>query len=259
MNKLNYISIYDSFFKVKKSYQQNFNFLTEEELVGLQHHNFFLKTVHKEMKDYDNEPDVSAFTKNLSVIQNKGQNFRGLCQSVFNKDSGDTKNNFTSVFFNKNTVTSKEFNLIWERLTEKSDKDMWSTIHNSMYQDANTLKLETTKSLVKGLSLKDIDSYDRTEEAVHFVANLVEDIWTSIDFAHLLTLCKTNEKFVFILVFPYFYKVLEKYIWPTLFSMFHFVSNSFSTFLQKVSTLLKQGSNISATGFRTTCVKGSVK
>ena len=78
-----------------------------------------------------------------------------------------------------------------------------------MYEDTNTLKLQSVKSLVKGLSLKDIDSYDRIGEAVSYVAHLVTHIWTSIDFTQLLTLYKTNEKFVFILVYPYFFKALR--------------------------------------------------
>ena len=155
------------------------------------------------MKGCDNESDVSAFTKILEVIQGKRQDFKGLCVSVFNKDLGETKNSFTNVFFNKNTVTSKEFNPIWKKLAGKYNKDVGSTIHNSMYQDANTLKLEFSKSLVKGLSLKDIDLYNRTIEVVHFVADLVADIWTDIEFAPLLTLCKTNEKFVFIAIFHF--------------------------------------------------------
>ena len=210
------------------------------------------------MKGCNNEPDIIAFDKNLRVIQNKGQDFEGLCASVFKKDFVETKNNFTDVIFEKNIITSKEFKPIWEKLAEKSDKDVWSKIHTGMYEDTNILKLQSVESLVKGLSLKDIDSYDRTDEAVAFVADLVSDIWSSVCFNQLLTLCKTNEKFVFIVLYPYFYKALGKIVWPTLIPLFHFVSNSFSTFLLKVSHFLKKGNKISH-AFRLMTVKAPIK
>ena len=259
MNKLNNLfPIYDKVFKVKESYQQNINSLTEEELTGLQQHSFFLDRVHEEMKGCNNEPDISSFNKNLEVIQHKGQGFKDLYCSVFKKDSVETKSYFTDVLFEKSQVTSAEFNPIWIKLAEKSENNVWSKIHNCMYEDTNTLKLQSVKSLVKGLSLKDIDSYDRTEEAVFYIADLVTDIWTSIDFTQLLTLCKTNEKFVFIVLYPYFFKVLGKIVWPTLLAHFHFVSNSFTVFLQKISDFLKKGSNLSHT-FRTISVKKPIK
>ena len=125
MKNLNIFPIYDNFFKVKESYQQNFNSFTEEELAGLQQHNFFLEKVHKEMMDCNNKPDIISFNTNLEVIRHKGQDFEDLYTSVLKKDSVEAKNYFTDVLFEKSKVTSGEFNPIWARLAEKSDKNVW--------------------------------------------------------------------------------------------------------------------------------------
>ena len=111
MNKLNNLfPIYDNFFKVKESYRQNFNSLTEEELTGLRRHSFFLDKVHQEMKGCNNEPDISSFDRNLEIIQHKGWGFKDFYLSIYKKDSVETKSYFTDVLVEKSQITGVEFN-----------------------------------------------------------------------------------------------------------------------------------------------------
>ena len=69
----------------------------------------------------------------------------------------------------------------------------------------------------------------------------MHSIWEVQDFTLLLNACKINEKFVFLLFFPYFFKPLGTVIWPTLLAHFNYVFGSFIKFMAKVSSFLKKG------------------
>lgn len=53
--------------------------------------------------------------------------------------------------------------------------------------------------------------------------------------AVLLEYCVTNEKFLFLLLYPYFFKPLKKLLWSYLSPVFSLTKNSFTFFLKQVA------------------------
>ena len=122
-----------------------------------------------------------------------------------------------------------------------AEEDVLTQINKYLYDHTDVLNLISVKHLTNGISLEKITFYNRCREAVEYSALYINDIWTSSDFTHMINLCKTNEKFVFLLFYPYFIKPLGKIIWTILFPHFHFVSGSFTIFMQKASDGLAKG------------------
>ena len=96
-------------------------------------------------------------------------------------------------------------------------------------------------------SLKDLNSYDNLLEAINYVAVFLKDIVTTTDFTHIFNICYHNEKFMFMLLYPFLIKPLGKIVWVTLLPHFHFVSGSFNlklnSFIQEFNNSTK-GSTI---------------
>lgn len=243
---------------VKDSYQKSFRNLTNDEISGLCSHDSLLEKVHEELRSRSSQKDIDIFDRSLKVFQESGRNFSELYLSVFDKDSINTSNSFENLIFKQTIPSSKDFTPSYVKLAEKAGPESWTFAKECLYENNNTFHLETTKLFVKGFSLEDITSYERFNEAVEYLAYYVSSIWTSSDFTHILNLCKTNEKFVVLLLYPYFLLPLGKIIWTTLLPVLHFVSGSFSTFIQKVSDFLKKGTALKHK-FQTLEVRKSVK
>lgn len=180
--------------------------------------------------------------------------------SVFNDNLIKAKNHISDVFIKKTIITSETSTPIYTKIakTDETGPNQWSQIKNLLYGHADTFNTQSVSCLTDGLTLKKITFYNRFLEVVHCFGSSVNEILTSIDFTHIINLCKTNEKFVFIMLYPYFIRPVGKIVWTTLLPHFHFVHGSFTFFMQKVSDLFKKGTNLSHT-YRTMTVKRQTK
>lgn len=113
--------------------------------------------------------------------------------------------------------------------------------------NTNNLRFNTLKSLIDGFSFECISSFSQIDLAIYRLAEFLEGIWTTEDFTLVLNACKTNEKFVYLLFYPYLLKPLGEVIWPTLLVHFNYVYGSFSKFMAKVSSFLKKGNVLTHT------------
>ena len=219
-----------------------------------------LEKVHQELNP--NQKDLDFFDSHLKTLQTNGSGFNDLCSSAYINPSVNSQNDVTNFLFKKTITSSEEFSPIFGKLFKKTElekESVWLKINDCLYQEnENTFKLEGIKNICDGLALKKINLYDKICNAIECLSLYVNEIWTSADFTHIINLCKTNEKFVYLLLYPYFIKPLGSLVWPTLLSHFHFVSGSFTMFMQKVSSFLKKGSSLSHS-YRMLTVRKSTK
>jgi len=233
--------VYNKCLTVKESYEANFKGLTEEQLIDLCKHNSFLDKVHEEM--LNNKTDNDIFSKNLDIYLKESGDFSEQLKSVY-IDLNDTReqNSLVDVFLKKNMTTGRDLVPVLRKIQGKSDDNLWSQTKDCLYENnTNDFKLNTLKAFIDGFSFDNISSLKDINLAIYRVSDFVHSIWEVQDFTLILNACKTNEKFVFLLFFPYFFKPLGKIIWPTLLAHFNYVSGSFTKFIAKVSSLLKKG------------------
>ena len=229
-------------FTVNKSYNENFNFLEKEELAGLCKHESLLKKVHEELKSEISHTDLDVFDRNLQVFRDSGKDFNELYSFLFKEKTFISQNKIENFILKRKVTSSEDFNPVFKKLAEKSGDDFWCEINKCLCENSDVLRAEAVKQLIEGIALKKITFYGRFLEAVESFAFYVNEIWTCSDFTRIYNLCKTNEKFVFISMYPHF----------------HFISGSFTYFIQKVSTILKKGTAFEHI-YKTLYVKTSAK
>ena len=239
-------------FTVHKSYHDSFKSLNNDELVALRDHESLLQKVHEELCPPITTEDVRVFGQNLQVFRDCGENFKDLYTSVSIKEDNNYQSYFGSLILKSKPITGEQFNPVYTKIVEGSGLDSWSQVSRCLYLGGDYLTCESVKGLTFGFTLQDLQSYDRCLEAVSCIAKYLRDILTYSDFHVILNLCKTNEKFVFILLYPYFIKPLGNVMWANLLPLFHFVSGSFSTFLTGVFKALGNRSFITHL-----CIKNS--
>lgn len=229
-------------FTVNRSYHESFEKLNEKELVGLCEYDSLLTKVHKELKSKVSQEDLTTFESNLKVFANLGEEFSSLYVPLFKLKKSTKLTVFSEMFLKKEITTSADFNPIYAKLINKAGADSWVDVNKCLFKDSKTLNPEAVTRLCDGFSLTDITSYGRFVDAVNCTTFYIRDIINISEFSHVLNLCNTNEKFVFVLLYPYLIKPLGKIVWTTLLPHFHFVSGSFYTFIKNVADLLKSGS-----------------
>ena len=206
-----------------------------------------MEKVNEELQSGDKELDIRVFDQNLKVFHN-----------YFERDFSYWR---YLPFYSFRTVTeSQNFHLIFDKVAQKSSTgvNVRTQINRCLYEHTDVLNLTSVKHLTNGISLEKFTFYDRCRETVEYSALYLNDILTSTDFTHIINLCETKEKWIFLLLYPYFIKPLGKIIWSTLLSHFHFVSGSFTIFMQKVSDLLAKGPQYNHI-YRTVSVKKVIK
>ena len=239
--------VYKQCLTVKDSYEANFKSLTEEQLIDLCKHNSFLEKVHAEMLNQKTDNDI--FSKNLDIYFKGSGNFDELLKSVYkNSSSIEEQSSLVNTFLKKSITTGQDLIPVLQKIQQKTDNDLWLQIKECLYEKNTThLRLDTLKSFIDGFSFEKISSFKDFNLAINRVSDFVYNIWEVQDFTLLLNACKTNEKFVFLLLFPYFFKPLGNIIWPTLLVHFNYVSGSFSIFIARVFAFLKKGNILNHT------------
>ena len=252
INKYNYLidPVFHKLAVVNKSYHDNFKNLSNEELGGLCNHSSFLDKVNEELQSGERRRDIRVFDHNLKLFRNYyGRDFMEVTPMDLNPDT-DHQN--LQLIFEKVAPTSSGALDFVQILNVRTQ------INECLYEHTDVLHLSSVKHLAKGISLEKFTCYDKCREAVERSAFYLNDILISTDFTHIINFCETREKMVFLLLYPYFLKPLGKIIWSTLLSHFHFVSGSFTMFMQKVSDLLARKPQFDYL-YRTVSVKKVIK
>lgn len=215
--------------------------------------------VHEELKSSVTESDIREFNQSLDVYRNFGGEHPKLIKSVFDTKQVLTENFVENLVFNKIETNNQHLEPIYQNLALKSGGDnVWKLSNSCLFEDTNRFKLEAVTRFAEGFSLENVTLYGRFQEAVIVLADFVSDVWNSTDFTHILNFCNVNEKFVFILLYPYLIKPLGEIVWTTLLPHLHFVKGGFTTFILKVSNTLNRGTAFTHK-YQTLSVKRSTK
>jgi hypothetical protein len=152
---------------------------------------------------------------------------------------------------------------IIKKLAEKQDGNVYQNISTSLKDKGKTtLDPIVLDYYLAGIRNSDLTVWDRFLESVHYVADFIEKTLNVYDMSVLLEYCITNEKFVFLLFWPYLFKPLKKLLWSYLYPVFSLTSGSFTFFLKqvglKIGNIIKHKSAL-LHGFYNLKVSRSVK
>ena len=130
---------------------------------------------------------------------------------------------------------------------------LWQNIQKSLVSSDSTslLKKDVLDFHIEGIRILNVVDMPRFNEAVHQVCTFFMKILDVFDVAVLLEYCKTNEKFIFLLLYPYFFKPLRELLWSQMLPIFYLKAKNFTVFMKTVA--LKIGGVISP---KTALVRG---
>ena len=97
------------------------------------------------------------------------------------------------------------------------------------------LEAEVFDHYLQGIQNCDLTTWSRLSEPVTFISNFLENQLSMLEVSILLEYCISNEKFVFLLIYPYFFKPLKRLLWAYLYPIFSLTTGSFTFFLKQVA------------------------
>lgn len=119
------------------------------------------------------------------------------------------------------------------------------SIHNNVYTEISgqlrsnschsKLEAEVFDHYLQGIQNCDLTTWSRLSESVTYISNFLENQLSMLEVSTLLEYCISNEKFVFLLIYPYFFKPLKKLLWAYLYPIFSLTTGSFTFFLKQVA------------------------
>lgn len=262
-----------------RSHRENFcRHLTTEELEDLQNHQKLYRKVVEELGgQMEGVEEMSSRFNNFfennttellkvsnTFVKPEKVNVADLNVSFFNITTWSkplwTYNNNPPVL----TTPSNDLGGILTKLCSKQSNNMLGDISNGLKDQKNSALLDQTvlKYYLEGIRNTDLATWDRLSESIHYTAAFLKDTITVSELAIILEYCKTNEKFMFILLYPYLFKPLKKLLWSYLYPVFSLTVSSFTCFLKKVAlkigNIIKHQSAL-VNGFHHLKVSKSVK
>ena len=135
------------------------------------------------------------------------------------------------------TTPSNDLRTVLTKLGSKQSNTMLADISTGLKDQRNSTLLDKTvlDYYLEGIRNTDLTAWDRLPESIHYIATFFKETITVSEMAVLLEYCKTNEKFIFILLYPYLFKPLKKLLWSYLFPIFSLKIESFTFFLKQVA------------------------
>jgi len=125
---------------------------------------------------------------------------------------------------NSDQENNNIFNLIKDNITTKTPE--FKTVLDEKAFD----------HYLQGIRDLEYMSWHRFDESVGLVMNLLKKSCVSMtDVSVLLEYCITHEKFVFLLIYPYFFKAMTEVLWSYLYPVFCLTKGSFTHFLKQVA------------------------
>lgn len=192
---------------IKDSYESNFKYLNSQELDGLKSHMIFLDKVHREI--IGSEEESSLFKDHLNAfLSEDGKEFFSICQSAYiDQEKIDAQKNFLSRLSLEKVSTGRDLIPIVKKLSDKNGDLMWGNVKNVLFEnESGDLRETSLRALIEGFSFDTVTTYHRFLEAVNLLVHYLNNVFNSVDYKLILNICKTNEKFAFLLLYPYFLK-----------------------------------------------------
>lgn len=262
-----------------KSHRENFcKQLTPEELEDLQNHQKLYRKVVEELGGQaEGVEEMSSRFNNF--VENRPKELLQISH-IFVKPEEANVTDFKVSLFNPTTwskplwtyddiqpvmtTPSNDLKNILLKLSSKQSNNMFGDISKGLKDQTNSALLDQTvlNYYLGGIRNTDLTTWDRLPESIHYTATFLKETITVPELAVLLEYCKTNEKFIFILLYPYLFKPLKKLLWSYLYPIFSLRIESFTFFLKQVA--LKIGNiikhqNAIVNGFHHLRISKSVK
>lgn len=162
------------------------------------------------------------------------------------------------------TTPHNDLGGILSKLSSKQNTTMFVDISKGLKDQTNPTLLgeEVLAHYLKGIRDSSLTVWDRFFDTIISVADFLKDTITLKEMALLLEYCIHNEKFIFILLYPYLFLPLKKLLWTYLFPIFSLRIESFTFFLKHVAleigNIIKH-QNVLVNGFRHLSVSRSVR
>ena len=252
-----------------QSYQNNFcRDLGDDELDNLRSHQVLYNKVVDELGGNKNTTDMaehfnSFFTKITAENKNEVLRDTHLFTAKFYKNPSEVPLSQTQItLFDPSTWSRPAWKYngetpdlagpsdilgLRQKLVNSASDDtdcILSDIRKGLLtENTDQIKPGVLKHYIEGIQCNDILSWDRYPIAVDCISKFFTKTLSVQDVSMVLEYCKTNEKFMFVLLYPYFFKPLKEIVWTRLLPVFHLKAHSFTQFIKNVA--LKMGKFIS--------------
>lgn len=252
MKLLNYIHKIQSksSYSPEESYKTNFcSNLSEDELKSLTHHQVLYKKVLDELTGRVEGVEEMS-TRFNHYIENNVSELLTLSQFYVKPEvSYSTELNVSllkpqtwskplwTYQQKRPTISTPQSDLsdIIKKLAEKQDGNVYQNISTNLKGKGQTcLDPLVLDYYLGGIRNNNLTVWDRFLESVHYVADFFEKTLNVHDMSVLLEYSITNEKFLFLLIWPYLFNPLKKLLWSYLYPVFSLTGGSFTFFLKKV-------------------------
>ena len=236
---------------LEKSYKENFcKNITQEELKSLEDHKILYKKVldelsgkvegAQEMSDRFNnhlENNVSELLS-FSKFYVKPDQVSATASEVSLFKTETWSKNFWTYQNNVPVINTPKTDLIpiMKKFGDEQNGDVFQNISTGLKNQTQThLDPGVLKYYLEGIRNENLVGWDRFAESVFYTADFIKSTLSLPEMAVLLEYSVTNEKFLFLLLYPYFFKPLKKLLWSYLFPVFSLTKNSFTFFLKQVA------------------------
>jgi|GEM_PF-6312265 len=117
------------------------------------------------------------------------------------------------------------------------DKGMFIELRDELRSDQCHTKLDAGvyDHYIQGIQNCDLVTWPRLSESVTQVSVFIKNQLSMSEVSTLLEYCISNEKFIFILIYPFFIQPLKKILWSYLYPIFSLTKGSFTYFLKQVA------------------------
>ena len=264
---------------IQRSHQENFGKgLTPEELEDLQNHQKLYRKVVEELGGQTEGVEEMSLRFN-NFVENNSTELSQISQ-FFVKPEESNVTDFKVSLFSPTTWSkplwtydntppvitnpSNDLGDILLKLSSKQSNNMFENISKNLTDQKNSELLDQSvlKYYLGGIRNMGLTTWERLPESIHQTAIFLKETITVSELGVLLEYCKTNEKFIFILLYPYLFVPLKKLLWSYLYPIFSLRQESFTFFLKQVA--LKIGNiikhqNAIVNGFSQLRISRSVK
>jgi len=235
-------------------------YLTSEELDSLRDHTQLYKRVVAELGTSDKTVVQMQDTFNIFLKGESQARYTELMLPTFQDLKSVDISQLTVSLFNPTTWlrpqwnyvnkppeivnSSKELAFFIKKIHTNSEQlYVWGDIQKGLLDNNNLIKPNVINYYLDGIKTSSLNDMSRLSEALHYISEFLSKLLSFDELALLLEHCRINEKFMFLLLYPYFFKPLKELLWSNLFPIFYLKANNFNSFMKKVA--LKIGTIIS--------------
>jgi hypothetical protein len=126
-----------------------------------------------------------------------------------------------------------------QKLADKQNKEFkfdYSLINKQLTSNNPPyINKKVVEWYIEGINSLSITKLPGYQEMVMSINKYFVTLLSQMGIQLLLQYCKFNEKYVFLLLYPYFFQPLGSYLWTTAFPVFFLKANSFLSFLKDVA------------------------